>query len=229
MQLQATLCLNQQSLPLLTWVDSCADENFLDENLLFQVGISCELLDSWKSMCWKTPGPCPYRALFLLLLGNHLEQIQFNPISSPHTPLILDHPWLRWPDPHINNKVVSWSSSSHSSCLQSSLPGSSLPISRLYNLVHLDRDTMEKYINESLATSIIRPSSFPIGAGFSFVAENDGSLCPCIDYWGLNIIVKNKYPLFLINSAFEPLHGASVFTKPDLRNAYHLVRIQQVV
>ncbi|XP_015224357.1 PREDICTED: RNA-directed DNA polymerase homolog [Cyprinodon variegatus] len=86
---------------------------------------------------------------------------------------------------------------------------------------------MEKYINESLAAGIIRPSSSPLGAGFFFVGKKDGSLRPCIDYRGLNqITVKNKYPLPLLASAFEPVQGATVFTKLDLRNAYHLLRIR---
>ncbi|KAI2654015.1 Transposon Tf2-9 polyprotein [Labeo rohita] len=68
----------------------------------------------------------------------------------------------------------------------------------------------------------------PAGAGFFFVGKKDGSLRPCIDYRGLNnITVKNTYPLPLISSAFERLQGASVFTKLDLRNAYHLVRIRR--
>jgi len=86
---------------------------------------------------------------------------------------------------------------------------------------------MEKYINESLAAGIIRPSSSPLGAGFFFVGKKDGSLRPCIDYRGLNqITIKNKYPLPLLASAFEPVQGATVFTKLDLRNAYHLLRIR---
>ena len=40
-------------------------------------------------------------------------------------------------------------------------------------------------------------------------------------------MLKNKYPLPLISSAFVPLHGAVVFSKLDLRNAYHLVRIRE--
>ena len=45
---------------------------------------------------------------------------------------------------------------------------------------------------------------------------------------GLNdITVKNKDPLPLINSAFESLEGAQIFSKLDLRNAYHLVRIRE--
>ena len=58
--------------------------------------------------------------------------------------------------------------------------------------------------------------------------EKDKTLCPCIDYRGLNDIrVKNRYPLPLISSAFEPLQGPTVFSKLDLQNAYHLVLIRK--
>lgn len=40
-------------------------------------------------------------------------------------------------------------------------------------------------------------------------------------------MVKNKYPLPLIDSAFEPLHQATVFSKHNLGNAYHLIRIRE--
>ena len=87
---------------------------------------------------------------------------------------------------------------------------------------------MENYISESLATGLIRPSSSPVGAGFFFVEKKDKSLRPCVDYRGINdIIVKNKYPLPLLDSAFAPFHQATVFTKLDLRNAYHLVRVRE--
>lgn len=70
---------------------------------------------------------------------------------------------------------------------------------------------------------MILPSSSPAGAGFFFIGKNDGSLHPCIDYRDLNsITIKNRYPLPLLLSAFELLQDARVFTKPDLRNAYHL-------
>ncbi|KAI2656613.1 Transposon Tf2-9 polyprotein [Labeo rohita] len=78
------------------------------------------------------------------------------------------------------------------------------------------------------AAGTIVPSSSPAGAGFFFVAKKDGSLRPCIDYRGLNdITIKNRYPLPLMSSAFEILQGAKIFTKLDLRNAYHLVRIKE--
>ncbi len=113
-------------------------------------------------------------------------------------------------------------------CAIDLLPGTTPPKGKLYSLSVPERGAMEKYISDSLATGFIRPSSSPAGAGFFFVGKKDGSLRPCIDYRGLNsITVKNTYPLPLMSSAFERLQGATIFTKLDLRNAYHLVRIRK--
>ena len=87
---------------------------------------------------------------------------------------------------------------------------------------------METYIGDSLAAGFIPPSSSPAGSGFFFVEKMDKTQRPSIDYQGLNdITAKNSYPLPIISSAFEPLQGTTVFSKPDLRNAYHLVQIRE--
>ncbi len=113
-------------------------------------------------------------------------------------------------------------------CAIELLPGTSPPKGKLYSLSAPEREAMKKYISDSLASGFIRPSSSPAGAGFFFVGKKEGSLRPCIDYRGLNsITVKNTYPLPLMSSAFERLQEASIFTKLDLRNAYHLVRIRE--
>ena len=39
--------------------------------------------------------------------------------------------------------------------------------------------------------------------------------------------VHNWYPLPLMDTAFDLLQGTTVFTKLDLQNAYHLVRIKE--
>lgn len=78
------------------------------------------------------------------------------------------------------------------------LPGALLPSSCLY-LSHPERKAMEKYIKDSLAAGITRPSSSPLGAGFIFVEKNDKTLCPCIDFPGLNnSMVENKDTLPLL-------------------------------
>lgn len=113
-------------------------------------------------------------------------------------------------------------------CAIELLKDATLPTSRLYNLSQPEQAAMETYIRESLDAGIIRPSSSPVGAGFFFVEKKDKTLRPCIDFRGLNAItVKNSYPLPLLNSAFTPLQGATIFTKLDLRSAYHLVRIRE--
>ncbi|XP_054608715.1 uncharacterized protein LOC129167989 [Dunckerocampus dactyliophorus] len=113
-------------------------------------------------------------------------------------------------------------------CAIDLLPGAPFPSSRLYNVSKPEREALELYISTSLAAGLIRPSTSQLAAGFFFVEKKDKSLRPCIDYRALNdITVKNKYPLPLMDSAFNSLHSAKIFTKLDLRSAYHLVRVRE--
>lgn len=112
-------------------------------------------------------------------------------------------------------------------CAINLLPGVPLPSSKPFHLSRPEQEALEAYISESLASVLIVPSSLPVGAGFFFVWKKDGTLHPCISYRGLNnITARNKYPLPQLDIAFAPLQRAKIFTKPDLRNAYHLVRIR---
>ncbi len=113
-------------------------------------------------------------------------------------------------------------------CAIELLPGSCPPRGWIFSLSPPECAAMDTYIKESLAAGIICASTSPAGAGFFFVGKNDGVLRPCIDYWGLNkITIRNRYLLPLMATAFELLQGVSIFTKLDLCNAYHLVRIRQ--
>lgn len=90
---------------------------------------------------------------------------------------------------------------------------------------------MEAYINNSLAAGLILPSSSPACAGFYdflFWKRKSRPYDNCTNYRGLNdITINNCSPLPLISSPFDLLEGLIVFTKLDLCNAYHLVRIQE--
>jgi hypothetical protein len=49
-----------------------------------------------------------------------------------------------------------------------------------------------------------------------------------VDYRALNrATVKNRYPLPLISEIVDRLRGARIFTKLDLRNAYHPIQIEE--
>ncbi len=48
----------------------------------------------------------------------------------------------------------------------------------------------------------------------------------CIDYRGLNSkTIKNRYPLPRTDDTMDRLHGAKVFNKIDIRQAYNQVKI----
>lgn len=130
----------------------------------------------------------------------------------------------------VFNKTKAMSLPPHcpSDCAIDLLPGAPIPKGRLYSILGPERAAMDEYISSSLKARIICPSSSPAGAGFFFVGKKDGTLRPCIDYSPLNdITVKNCYPPPLISSAFELQQSATVFTKLDLRNTYHLIRIRE--
>ena len=112
-------------------------------------------------------------------------------------------------------------------CAIDLIPGSTIPKGRLY-ISGPEKKAMNNYITASLEAGLIRPSSSPAGAGFFFVGKKDGSLRPCIDYSPLNdITIKKRYSLPLMTSVFDQLQQVKVFTKLDLRNAYHLVCIRE--
>lgn len=55
-----------------------------------------------------------------------------------------------------------------------------------------------------------------------FVNKKDDTRILCINYWQLNkIIMKNKYPLPIIDEIFDQLKGSIVFSKFELRLIYH--------
>ena len=61
-----------------------------------------------------------------------------------------------------------------------------------------------------------------------FVKKKDGKLRLCVDYRGLNEVTKkDRYPLPLISQALDRLNTAKYFTKLDIKDAYHNVRIKE--
>ena len=88
--------------------------------------------------------------------------------------------------------------------------------------------TMKTYVRDYLANGFIRHSKSAAAAPVMFVKRPDGKLRLVVDYRGLNrVTIKNRYPLPLIPEMLDRLHRAKIFTKIDLRNAYHQVRVKE--
>ena len=74
----------------------------------------------------------------------------------------------------------------------------------------------------------IRPSRSPAGAPILFVPKKDGSLHLCVNYQALNkVTIKDETPLPLIAETLDRFKGAKRFTKLDLKDTYHRIRIRE--
>jgi len=61
-----------------------------------------------------------------------------------------------------------------------------------------------------------------------FVKKKDGKLRLCADHRALNEVTKkDRHPLPLISEALDRLGGAKYFTKLDIKDAYHNIRIRE--
>jgi hypothetical protein len=66
----------------------------------------------------------------------------------------------------------------------------------------------------------------PAGAPIHFVKKKDGTLQLSVDYRRLNdITIKDHTPLPLIGEALDRLSNAKIYTKLDVPDAYHDLRI----
>jgi hypothetical protein len=85
---------------------------------------------------------------------------------------------------------------------------------------------LKEHIKELLEKGFICPSSSSWGAPVIFVPKKDGTQRLCMDYDALNeVTIQNKYPLPRIDDLLDQLRGACVFSKIDLRSAYHQLKI----
>ena len=79
-----------------------------------------------------------------------------------------------------------------------------------------------------LAEGTIVQSKSPAAAPILFVPKPEGRLRLCMDYRQLNkLTILNKYPLPLMTELRERVAGARVFTKLDLKDGCHLIRIRK--
>ncbi|GKD44074.1 hypothetical protein Tco_1268719 [Tanacetum coccineum] len=86
------------------------------------------------------------------------------------------------------------------------VPGAA-PVARAsYRLAPTELQELSTQLQELFDKGFIRPSFSPWGALVLFVKKKDGSFRMCIDYRELNkLMVKNRYPLLIINDLFDQL------------------------
>jgi hypothetical protein len=107
--------------------------------------------------------------------------------------------------------------------------GEKPPWGPIYPLSEIELGALREYLKEMLSTGKIRRSTSSAGAPILFVPKPHGrGLRLCVDYRGINrITIPNRYPLPLMQELQDRIQGAQFFTKIDLKNGYHLVRIKE--
>ena len=104
--------------------------------------------------------------------------------------------------------------------------GAQPPVGPIYSLSASEQESLKEFIEENLNMGFIQPTLSPHSALVLFVKKKDDSLRLCVDFHGLNhIFKKNCYSLPLISNLLDLPCKAQVYSKIDLRYAYHLVRI----
>ncbi|KAJ6436919.1 hypothetical protein O9K51_10455 [Purpureocillium lavendulum] len=102
------------------------------------------------------------------------------------------------------------------------------PSGPIYNLSEHELMVLREYIASAQKKGWIRRSISPAGSPILFVPKKGGKLRLCVDYRGLNKITKkNRTALPLISAILDRLGRAKLFTKLDLKDAYHRLRIRQ--
>jgi len=107
--------------------------------------------------------------------------------------------------------------------------GSTAPWGPIYPLSEEELQTLREWLTEMEKTGKIKHSTSPASSPILFVPKPHGrGLRLCVDYRALNrITIPNQYPLPLIQELQDRVRGVQWFTKMDLKNGFHLIRIRE--
>src|SRR5258707_10123983 len=111
--------------------------------------------------------------------------------------------------------------------LQINIEEGAKPIHRpIYSLSPPELVALWEFLKEHTRSGFICPSKSPWGSPILFIKKKDGSLCLCMDFCALNrVMEKDCYPLPLISDLLMSPAPTRIYSKIDLKHAYHLVCI----
>lgn len=96
----------------------------------------------------------------------------------------------------------------------------------LYSQSSEELKLVKQYLMENLERGWIEPSQAPYSSPVLFVKKPNGGMRFCVDYRKLNAVTKkDRYPLPLIDETLARLGNAKIFTKLDIRQAFHRIRM----
>ena len=98
--------------------------------------------------------------------------------------------------------------------------------SPLYKQTAEELEAARDYIVDNLHKGFIGPSAAPFSSPILMARKPGGGLRFCVDYRKLNAITrKDRYPIPLVDELMERISGAKIFTKLDIRQGFHRIRL----
>lgn len=99
---------------------------------------------------------------------------------------------------------------------------------RARRLAPIERDQVNDIIQKWLREGIIRPSTSEYASPVVIVKKRDGTIRLCIDYRKLNRkIIKDRYPLPVIEEQIDRLQGSTFFSTLDLKDGFFHVPVEE--
>jgi predicted aspartyl protease len=101
-----------------------------------------------------------------------------------------------------------------------------LGYSPLWHQSESELRAIKQYLLDNLDKGFIEDSQAPHASPTLFVKKPDESLRFCVDFRKLNALSrKDRYPLPLIDETLARISQAKIFTKLDIRQAFHRIRM----